>query len=244
MKTRIMHLTYDMGIGGTEQVIKSLIEGSDTDLFDMSIFCIEEPIGAFGNMVLEQGTAITSHQRKAGFDLNLLKAIRKHIKRNAIDILHCHQYTPWVYGALAAIGLKKKVVFTEHGRFYPDLSSWKRKLINPLLVNLTARITAISQATKKALNDFEFIPEMKIDVIYNGIKPLQVSNQESKLLRQELGIKDKTIVLGTIARLDPIKNHTMMLNAFSSLLKKHTPCFKTGSTVFSSRPLSESSPWN
>ena len=29
MTTRIMHLTFDMRIGGTEQVIKNLIEGSN-----------------------------------------------------------------------------------------------------------------------------------------------------------------------------------------------------------------------
>ena len=221
MKTRIMHLTYDMGIGGTEQVIKNLIEGSDPDLFEMSIFCIEQPVGPFGEMMLEQGIDITSYQRRAGFDLKLVQAIRKHIKQSAIDILHCHQYTPWVYGALASIGTKKKVILTEHGRFFPDRSNKKRKLVNPMLVMVTDHITAISQATKNALTAYEFISEKKIEVIYNGIKPLAVSRLEAKQLRHELGIADTTVVLGTIARLDPIKNHKMMLNAFASVLGKH-----------------------
>ena len=94
-----------------------------------------------------------------GFDTSLIAAIRRHIKTNNIDIIHCHQYTPWVYGVLAAFGTKTKVVFTEHGRFYPDTSSRKRKLLNPLLHKLTTATTAISSATKQALVEFENIKE-------------------------------------------------------------------------------------
>ena len=224
MKIRVMHLTYDMGIGGTEQVIKNLIEGSSRNRFDMTIYCIEEPIGAFGEMLLQNGTEITSRQRQAGFDRQLVRALRRHIQRNAIDILHCHQYTPWAYGALAAAGLKCKVIFTEHGRFYPDRSSWKRRLVNPLLVGLTHRITAISQATKQALTDYEFISADRIEVIYNGIHPLQVEPSDIAHTRSEMGIEDSTQVIGTIARMDPIKNHVMMLNAFANVLEQHPDC--------------------
>jgi glycosyltransferase involved in cell wall biosynthesis len=221
MKKRILHLTYDMRIGGTEQVIKNLIQGSDKNLFDMSIFCIEVPIGPFGQMLIEDGIQITAHQRTDGFDLKLIGAIRKHIKQNNIDILHCHQYTPWVYGALAAFGLNTKVIFTEHGRFYPDSSSWKRKLVNPLLARLTNHITAIAEATKQALATYEFIPESRIQVIYNGIHPVKADIEKTKALKRKLDIADNTLVLGTIARLDPIKNHKMMFEAFKLVLEKH-----------------------
>ena len=40
-----MHITYDMRIGGTEMVVKNLIEGFDDPAFNMSIFCIEAPLG-------------------------------------------------------------------------------------------------------------------------------------------------------------------------------------------------------
>ncbi|MBL4576423.1 MAG: glycosyltransferase [Opitutaceae bacterium] len=40
-------------------------------------------------------------------------------------------------------------------------------------------------------------------------------------LREKLGISQDTIILGTIARLDPIKNHSMMLEAFALVLKEH-----------------------
>ena len=220
-KISVMHITYDMRIGGTEMVIKNLIEGSDHDLFDMSIFCIEEPIGPWGIDLQNSGLQISTKARKPGFDTSLISTIRQHIKHNKIDIIHCHQYTPWVYGVLAAFGTKSKVIFTEHGRFYPDSSSWKRKLLNPWLCRITDRITAISQATKQALVNFENLTEKHIEVIYNGIKSPIVVPSETIILKEKLGITSDTKVIGTIARLDPIKNHHMMLKAFSQLLSTH-----------------------
>jgi glycosyltransferase involved in cell wall biosynthesis len=103
------------------------------------------------------------------------------------------------------------VIFTEHGRFYPDSSSWKRKIVNPVLAFFTDSITAISKATKQALVDFEFLTEDKIDVAYNGIKALPVIPEtERQTLKKQLFLSNDDIVLGTVARLDPIKNHAMM----------------------------------
>ena len=210
-----------MRIGGTEMVIKNIIEGSDPVKYEMSIFCIEQPIGPWGKELEENGTEIFSKHRKDGFDLSLVIELRAFIRNQNIDIIHCHQYTPWVYGALAAIGLKTKVIFTEHGRFFPDSSSWKRKIINPILSFFTDHITAISKATKRALVDYEFLSANKITVIYNGIKALPKANKiEKDDLKQQLLIEDDDIVLGTVARLDPIKNHEMMLNAFSDVVVK------------------------
>ncbi|MBW8191622.1 glycosyltransferase family 4 protein [Neiella marina] len=219
-KLKVLHLTYDMRIGGTEMVIKNIIEGSAPDKVEMSIFCIESPLGPWGKELQQSGTAIFCHERQPGFDRSLIKAIRQHLKRQQIDIIQCHQYTPWVYGALAALGLKTKIIFTEHGRFFPDCSSWKRRLINPWLVRATDAVTAISKATKQALVEFEFIPERKIEVIYNGIHRLRLDASAVQATKESLGIPDDAKVVGTVARLDPIKNQVMMVKAFRKVLEK------------------------
>jgi len=136
-RKKILHITYDMRIGGTEMVIKNLIEGKGNSSFEQSILCIEAPIGPFGKMLKEKMVTINVISRQDGFDITLIKKIRHYIKQHEIDILHCHQYTPWIYGVLAAAFSNVKVIFTEHGRFYPDSSSWKRKIINPLLILFT-----------------------------------------------------------------------------------------------------------
>jgi len=269
----VMHITYDMRIGGTEMVIKNIIDGlhnpktrctevqptgeinidrnsmqqnepnvgrnsfrqnesinqdkqptsvcpESPEGFKMSVLCIESPLGPFAKEL--QNNDIEFHQlnRQPGFDTNLIKQIRQTLKDNKVDIIHCHQYTPWVYGVIAAAFTNTKVIFTEHGRFYPDSSTWKRKLINPILNVFTDQVTAISKATKQALIEFENIPEKSIDVIYNGITPLKVNKIEVDKLRAELSIPESHTILGTIARFDPIKNHTMMLRAFALVLKQ------------------------
>lgn len=225
-KIKVLHLTYDMRIGGTEMVIKNLIDGADKTLFEMSVLCIESPLGPFSEDLIADGIKFHELNRQPGFDKTLIKNIRKIIKLENIDVIHCHQYTPWVYGVIAAMLTKTKVIFTEHGRFYPDSSSWKRKLVNPILNMFTSQVTAISQATKQALVDYENFPKDDIEVIYNGIKGLEhPSKEELSTLRAELGLTEQDRCIGTISRFDPIKNHLMMLNAFKQCLDK-TPSLK------------------
>jgi glycosyltransferase involved in cell wall biosynthesis len=211
----ILHVTFDMRIGGTEMVIKNLIEGNTDPSKHMSIFCIESPLGPWGEQLKKKGVPISTKARTPGFDVSIITAIRKHIKHHKIDVVHCHQYTPWVYGTMAALFTPTKVVFTEHGRFYPDSTTWKRKLVNPLLSCFTHAVTAISEATKQAVSKFEYIPSNKIKTIYNGIKPLDSDTAKTLALKSELGFSTEANVLGTVARLDPIKNHVMLLHAFS-----------------------------
>lgn len=220
---KILHVTFDMRIGGTEMVINSLFQGVDETNFEMSIFCIEEPLGPWGEQLRKQGVSINSVSRKPGVDFHVVKALRKCIQRDDIDLVHCHQYTPWVYGTLASVGTQAKVIFTEHGRFYPDSTSWKRKIVNPLLTRCTAAFTAISQATKTALGEFEFIPPDNIQVIYNGIAGLEPISSVAQLadLKAASGIASDCLVLGTIARFDPIKNHTMMLRAVAKVVARY-----------------------
>ena len=219
-KIKILHVTFNMGIGGTEQVIRQIIENSNSVQYQHEILCIDGCIGALGQELESKGIYIESTQRKPGTDIKLAGFIKSYIKRRKINVLHCHQYTPYFYGVLGALFTKAKVIFTEHGRFYPDRHNFKRRLINPLLLLRTAHITAISKSTADAVAKYEYIERKKIDVIYNGIEDLKEQEQNRDELLKELGLLSDCRYIGTISRLEPIKNQAMMINAFYKVKKE------------------------
>lgn len=219
-KPRILHLTHDMAIGGTQQVISQLLTHLDGDRFHCEIACIDGAVGSLGEKLQSNGIKFHVFHRGNGFDLALIKAVRKLLKDEKFDIVHCHQYTPYVYGIFASIFSGAKVVFTEHGRFYPDSYSWKRRLVNPILGKLTDSIVAISAATGRALADYEWFSRNQIKTIYNGLEPSTVSSDLNHW-RMQFGIPEGMLVYGTIARFDPIKNISMMINAFKEVHGKN-----------------------
>ena len=216
---RVLHLTFNMGIGGTEQVIRQLVTGMDTREVANEILCIDGTIGPLGEELQQAGIPVTSLRRQPGFDWALIGAIRRHLREGGFDVVHCHQYTPYVYGWFAAFGTSVKVVFTEHGRFYPDRYRYKALAINMLMARLTSAMVAISSATRLALARYEFMPRSRIRVVYNGIEALKPEADAVRLLRRTLDIPDTAFVVGTVSRLDPIKNQAMMLRAFARFLE-------------------------
>jgi|GEM_PF-3595551 len=68
-KIKILHVTYHMGIGGTEQVIYQLVKNADATLFDNSIVCFEGEIGAIGQQLQETGTRFHVLHRVPGLQL-------------------------------------------------------------------------------------------------------------------------------------------------------------------------------
>jgi glycosyltransferase involved in cell wall biosynthesis len=83
-----------------------------------------------------------------------------------------------------------------------------------LLALRADRIITISKSTADAVAEYEYIDRKKIEVIYNGIKDLNERAQNRKDLMKELELSPKYIYIGTISRLEPIKNQAMMINAF------------------------------
>ncbi len=219
---RVMHLTHDMGIGGTEQVIKQLISGLDADVVECCVLCLDGQIGPLGVQLQGQGITVDRLHRQPGFDTALIGAIRTLLRKREIDILHCHQYTPYSYGVLAALLTGVRVIYTEHGRFHPDRHSWKRRLVNPLLNVATEAITAISEATRQALIHHEWFPARAISVVYNGIRD-STADPATAEADDAHGpdFPPDTVVFGTIARLDMIKNHRMMLEAFEVVCRQY-----------------------
>jgi glycosyltransferase involved in cell wall biosynthesis len=220
-KIKTLHITFNMGIGGTEKVIRQLVSNLTIDHYGNSLLCIDGHIGGIGEQVRKTGTQIYALKRLPGFDLNLVRDIRALIKDEHINFVHCHQYTPWVYGWVASRGTGAKVVFTEHGRFHPDRYRFKAMLVNPLMAMSTVGVVAISNATRDALAHYEFVPRGKIQVIYNGIKGLVRDEQAVKRIRQELEIPDGALVQGTVARLDPVKNQIIMLSGFVDVIDNY-----------------------
>ena len=200
-------------------MITQLVQNLDADSYENRIACTDGQVGLLGEALQQQGFEFEIFNRQPGFDKELIKATRAVLKRDQIDIIHCHQYTPFVYGVLAALFTRTKVVFTEHGRFHPDSYTWKRRLVNPVLGWCTDSIVAISKATADALAYYEWFSARSIKVVYNGIQPPVVQQHEALL--RELGLDESHMVFGTIARFDTIKNLPMMIKGFKEVRQKN-----------------------
>lgn len=221
----VLHVTFNMGFGGTEQVILQLISNSPSSIRH-EVLCIDGAVGPIGDILKDKGVEVNALSRGEGFDFGLIKKLKNRIDLGGFDIVHCHQYTPFVYGYFASAFSKRRarVVFTEHGRFYPDRYRFKAIIFNIVMSLTSSAVVAISEATKKSLSRYEFMPAFKINVIYNGILPLRVSDEQVLSKYDELGIPEDSVVLGTVSRLDPVKNQSLMIKSFKSLVDKGINC--------------------
>jgi hypothetical protein len=98
-------MTFNMGFGGSEQVIRQLIAHLPKDQCINEILFIDGEVGASGQQLeAEQGITIHTLERQPGLDWRLALNIRCLIKEGGFTIVHCHQYTPWFYGWLGSLG--------------------------------------------------------------------------------------------------------------------------------------------
>jgi glycosyltransferase involved in cell wall biosynthesis len=137
--------------------------------------------------------------------------------------MHCHQYTPFVYGSLAKL-LRPgtRLVFTEHGRLTDAPISWKRRLVNPFLGRIPERSFAVCQELRGFLLA-EGFPGSRLEVAYNGVDPGPPAGEGArKEARRQLGIGEDRFAVGTVGRLDPVKDLSTLIEGFT-ILEREAP---------------------
>ena len=211
-----MQLVLSLSPGGTERLVIELCRRLAKDV-DTVVGCLDEP-GEWATEVTKLNIPVISMARQPGFHPSLSVRLGEVLKAQRINVIHCHHYSPFVYGLLAAVMHPSvRVVFTEHGRLHGTGISPKRRLVNPVLARWPSKICAVSAALKQDMVA-EGFPERSIEVVYNGIElGRRPQPADRAAARSALQLPNEAFVIGSVGRLDPVKNLGALLEALSLL---------------------------
>lgn len=220
-QTTVCHLLHGLWVGGAEVLASRLARGLQ-DSFRFLFVCLDE-LGTLGRELQREGFPVVVLGRKPRVDWFCSWRLSRLLRKERVDLIHAHQYTPFFYALTARLLYRRPpILFTEHGRHFPDFPRPKRKLANRLLLQQRDRVVGVGQAVRQALIQNEGLPGQRIEVIYNGINLGTPKNPEGERcrVRQELGLKKNELVVLQVARLDPIKDHGTALRSFARLANR------------------------
>ncbi len=213
---RVAFVVHVMYVAGAEMLVAETIRRLGPKLTPV-VFCLDE-VGELGERLRAEGVDVVSFERKPGFDLSVVNRMAAEIQRRGAQVVHAHQYTPFFYAALARLRARPapRVIFTEHGRHYPDIVSARRRLLNRLFFHrLADRVNAVCAYSADALSSLDGFPRNRIDVIENGIDvPRYAAPADRDGLKRRLGLDPARRYVTIVARLHPVKDHQMLLDAF------------------------------
>jgi sugar transferase (PEP-CTERM/EpsH1 system associated) len=84
------------------------------------------------------------------------------------------------------------------------------------------RFVAVSRDLQRWLVEDVRLPARKVITIQNGVDVSRFGIGSSAEARQRLGISGDRLVIGTVGRLDPVKDQAGLIEAFSRLRGKHS----------------------
>jgi glycosyltransferase involved in cell wall biosynthesis len=216
---RVGFVLHVMQVAGAEVLVAETIRRLAKRV-DPVIFCLDA-VGALGEQLLAEGCPVVAYQRREGLDFRLPRRMARDIRARRLDVVHAHQYTPFFYGAIAGrlSGVSPRVIFTEHGRHYPDVVSARRRLTNRLVLDrLADDVNAVCEFSAKSLAEKDGFRANRIQIIPNGIDlPRYAPVADRAGLRLRLGLSPLRRYITCVARLHPVKDHRTLLKAFSSI---------------------------
>lgn len=214
---RVLQVVLSLNPGGTERLVLELATRLHAGM-PMMVCCLDEA-GSWAGELESRAIGVRSLGRQEGFRPGLARAIASIAREHRASVIHAHHYSPFVYSALSRLcGSGARVIFTEHGRLSDARPSPKRRVANRLLTTLPHGVFAVSGDLKAHMVGEGFSPAA-IRVIYNGIDvgPLPDAAARARA-RQRLGVSDGTFVIGTIARLDPVKDLGTLIRATAAFM--------------------------
>ncbi len=219
----IAHVLHRLYLAGAE-VLAAALARKLGDRYRFVFLCLDE-VGPLGRELEEQGFAVVDLGRRPGVDLALAGRLRRAVREHRVSLLHAHQYTPFFYSALSR-GLRgvPPILFTEHGRHYPDFRRPKRVLANRFLLRRGDRVTAVGHFVKEMLIANEGIHAARIEVIHNGIDPApfdpDIIHTHRAAVRAELSAAEGQAVILQVARFHPVKDHATAIRAMSKVCRE------------------------
>jgi glycosyltransferase involved in cell wall biosynthesis len=219
---------HSLDIGGAE-VLAAGLARELSERYRFVFACLDDEVGVLGEEFAARGVPMRVFDRQPGIDWKCSFRLAAFFREHRVQIVHAHQYTPFFQSLLARLAYRRPpIVFTEHGRHYPDSRSSKRVAVNRALLRSDDRLIGVGESVRRALVDNEGLPDRRTETIYNGV-PLEnflaVKGDDDLRsdVRAELRIAAHEFAIVQVARLNTLKDHATAIRTLKRLRDDDVP---------------------
>jgi sugar transferase (PEP-CTERM/EpsH1 system associated) len=216
----VLHVIHRFATGGLENGLVNLINHLPQERFRHAVACVEDYTD-FGRRV-----------RRADTSLHALHRTRRGVWRMRRDVYRlCRQLKPAILHTRGLSGLDALLpaalagvrhrVHGEHGWDMHDLHGrdWKTAWLKRLHAPLVQRYITVSRDLGQYLEQRVHVSPGRITTICNGVDTQRFRPREpdSGSLLPEGFAPEGSVVIGTVGRLQPVKDQQALLQAFAQL---------------------------
>ncbi|MBZ5695433.1 MAG: glycosyltransferase [Acidobacteriia bacterium] len=221
-RLRVLHVVSCLGMGGTEHGVLKVINGLGEDQFEHRI-CAVRGIDADFARRMNAPHAYSVGSAKPGFQFPLFRLVRI-MKEFRPHIVHTRNF-----GALEAIPAARMArvpvaIHSEHGYELEILAGLplRRRVLCRAFYAMADAVFAVTGDLRTYHSKQSWLPATNFRVIYNGVNLERFSRRVDAApeVRRKYGIPEGRVVVGSVGRLVPIKDHATLLRAAEALLRQ------------------------
>lgn len=218
----IAHVIFHLDVGGLENGLVNIINRTPADKYRHAVICLTYAT-AFRERIRVKDVPLYELRKREGHDLGMYFRLWRLFRQLSPVIVHTRNIAALesvVLAAAAGVGYR---IHGEHGRDMTDLTGdnpryvWLRRCLQPFV----QRYIPMSADLEHWLTTRIGIPTAKLRQIYNGVDTERFSLPQNG--RQSLPVGGdfaarETFVVGSIGRMDAVKDQLTLVKAFIDLI--------------------------
>ena len=216
----IAHIVYRFDVGGLENGVVNLINRIPADEYRHVIISLTDA-SDFKHRIKDRDVDIYCLHKKPGQDPKCFWNLWKLLRKLKPAITHTRNLAALETVPIAILAGVRRRVHSEHGWDMADLHGNNRKyqILRWAMSKLLHCYISLSKQIQSYLNEQANIPLDKITLLYNGVDTERFNNEiENSIDLLPKGFVDNnSIVIGTVGRMESVKDQTTLAEAFIQL---------------------------
>ncbi|HSE06906.1 MAG TPA: glycosyltransferase [Methylomirabilota bacterium] len=219
----MVHVLDSLQVGGTENGTANLLRTLEPGDLRHTVVAMTTtgPVAAR----LPAGVAVHCLGKRPGWDFRAVARLTALLRRLRPDIVHSRNWGAFDAVPAARLAGVPVVIHGEHGREVGDPAGLNRRRnrLRRLFLPFIDRYVTVSFDLARWLVDVVRIPATRVVTIHNGVDVARFSDERSRRGRAALGVPEGDLVVGTIGRLDPVKDQVGLIEAFAHVRTGDVP---------------------
>ncbi len=220
-RVRVAFVIDNMRVGGTELNAVRTAEQLDRTRYDLRVVCFDSE-GPLTERYRAIGVPVVSMTLRSLYGPSMLSTgwrFARYLRTERVQIVHAHDMYSNVF-ATAWARLAGAPVVIASRRWWHSLPNRKLQLGNRFAFRIAGAVLANSPQVARSVHESEGVAIDRIWTITNfadegAFEPLGPGERER--MHREWGVTDGAVVIGSVARLVPVKDHATLVEAFAVL---------------------------